>query len=124
MSVLTPMRPTDLRSPTWAIPSTTVQKMIGAISILISLMKPSASGRSHGLFIGREHRIQPVLRTTWVCGSIGRWNLTPRQVSSSVRCWRPEPAIATACRRSSPRTDGGSSWPSPRWTGAAARRST
>ncbi|SHT91780.1 Uncharacterised protein [Mycobacteroides abscessus subsp. abscessus] len=27
------------------MPSTTVQKMIGAISILISLMKPSAKGR-------------------------------------------------------------------------------
>ncbi len=38
------MRPTDLRSPTCAIPITTVQKMIGAISILISLMKASATG--------------------------------------------------------------------------------
>ena len=38
------MRPTDFRSPTWAIPITTVQKMIGAISILISLMNASATG--------------------------------------------------------------------------------
>ena len=44
MSAFTPIRPTALRSPTWAIPSTTVQKMMGAINILISLMKPSANG--------------------------------------------------------------------------------
>jgi hypothetical protein len=33
-------------SPMPAIPATTVAKMIGAISILISLMKPSPSGLS------------------------------------------------------------------------------
>jgi len=38
-----PMRPTFLASWICAIPETTVQKIIGAITILISLMKPSPS---------------------------------------------------------------------------------
>src|SRR3954447_8971863 len=37
------MRPTFLASWIWAMPETTVQKMIGAITILISLIKPSPS---------------------------------------------------------------------------------
>jgi hypothetical protein len=36
--------PTFFKSPAPAMPSTTVQKMIGAMIILISLMKPSPSG--------------------------------------------------------------------------------
>ena len=38
------------------MPSTTVQKMIGAINILISLMKPSASGFR---FDAKSGHIQP-----------------------------------------------------------------
>ncbi len=41
-----PTRPTLRMSPAPAMPSTTVQKMIGAISILTSAMKPSPSGLS------------------------------------------------------------------------------
>ena len=33
----------------WAMPDTTVQKMIGAMTILMSLMKPSPSAFTHGL---------------------------------------------------------------------------
>ena len=40
-SVLTPTRPTFLRSRIEPIPCTTVQKMTGAIIIAISEMKPS-----------------------------------------------------------------------------------
>ena len=39
-----PTRPTFFMSSMLAMPCTTVQKMIGAISILISLMKTSPSG--------------------------------------------------------------------------------
>ena len=39
-----PALPTAFMSPTPATPATTVQKMIGAITILTSLMKPSPSG--------------------------------------------------------------------------------
>ena len=39
-----PTRPTFFMSSMLAMPCTTVQKMIGAISILISLMKASPSG--------------------------------------------------------------------------------
>ncbi|BEK86415.1 hypothetical protein GCM10010198_01480 [Nocardia seriolae] len=49
---MTPIRPTDFKFPTCAIPSTTVQNTIGAITILISLMNPSPNGfrsvPSHG----------------------------------------------------------------------------
>ena len=38
------MRPTFLRSSAPAMPSTTVQKMTGAMIILMSLMKPSPKG--------------------------------------------------------------------------------
>ena len=40
------MRPTSLMLPIFAKPSTTVAKMRGASSILISLIKPSARGWS------------------------------------------------------------------------------
>src|SRR4051794_17773979 len=39
-----PTRPTRLRSPIEEMPCTTVQKITGAIIILISAMKPSPSG--------------------------------------------------------------------------------
>ena len=45
-SALPPTRPTFFMLPAPAMPSTTVQKMIGAISILTSAMKPSPSGFS------------------------------------------------------------------------------
>ena len=38
------MRPTSFRLPILAMPTTMVPKITGASSILISLMKPSASG--------------------------------------------------------------------------------
>jgi len=41
---LPPTRPTFFMSPAPAIPRTTVQKMIGLISILTSEMKPSPNG--------------------------------------------------------------------------------
>ena len=41
-----PTLPRRLRSPMPAMPATTVQKMIGAMIILMSLMKPSPSGWS------------------------------------------------------------------------------
>ncbi len=44
-SALMPTRPIFFKSPMPAMPETTVVKMIGAISILINLMKPSPSGR-------------------------------------------------------------------------------
>ena len=44
-----PTRPTFLASWMWEMPDTTVQKMIGAITILISLMKPSPSALIHSL---------------------------------------------------------------------------
>ena len=44
-SVSPPTFPTALASPTPATPPTTEQKMIGAINILTSLMKPSPNGR-------------------------------------------------------------------------------
>ena len=40
------MRPTLFMSPIFAMPTTTVAKMIGAIIIRISLMNPSPSGLS------------------------------------------------------------------------------
>jgi hypothetical protein len=43
-SALIPMRPTERRSPTWAMPITTVQNTIGEITILMSVMKASAIG--------------------------------------------------------------------------------
>ena len=43
-TALTPTRPTCFRSPAPAMPCTTTQKTIGAMIILISLMKPSPSG--------------------------------------------------------------------------------
>jgi hypothetical protein len=39
------MRPTSFMCPICAMPTVMVVKMIGAISIRISLMKPSPSGR-------------------------------------------------------------------------------
>ena len=39
-----PMRPTSFIAPMCAMPTTTVVKTIGAISIFTSLMKPSPSG--------------------------------------------------------------------------------
>ena len=39
------MRPTSRIAPMWAMPTTTVEKTIGAISIFTSLMNPSPSGR-------------------------------------------------------------------------------
>ena len=45
-SALPPTRPTFFMLPAPAMPSTTVQKMIGAISILTSAMNPSPSGFS------------------------------------------------------------------------------
>ena len=42
-SALTPTLPTFFASCIWAMPETTVQKIMGAITILISLMKPSPS---------------------------------------------------------------------------------
>ncbi|MNN73311.1 hypothetical protein D3C81_1894190 [compost metagenome] len=41
---LTPILPTSLMLPILAIPTTTVPKIIGANSIFMSLMKPSAKG--------------------------------------------------------------------------------
>jgi hypothetical protein len=46
MTALTPTRPTFLRSPVPEMPSTTTQKTSGAMTILISLMKPSPRGFS------------------------------------------------------------------------------
>ncbi len=43
-SVFTPTRPTLRRSPMDEMPCTTVQKITGAIIILMSEMKPSPSG--------------------------------------------------------------------------------
>ena len=45
MIAFRPIRPTDEMSPTLAMPVTTTQKISGAMTILISLMKPSPSGR-------------------------------------------------------------------------------
>ena len=45
-SALPPTRPTFFMLPAPAMPRTTVQKMIGEISILTSAMKPSPSGLS------------------------------------------------------------------------------
>jgi hypothetical protein len=45
MVARSPMRPTSFISPTWARPVTIVVKTIGPISMRISLMKPSPSGR-------------------------------------------------------------------------------
>ncbi len=44
ISALRPIRPNAFRSPALAMPVTTTQKTSGAISALISLMKPSPSG--------------------------------------------------------------------------------
>src|SRR4051812_5544742 len=52
------MRPTFLASWIWAMPDTTVQKMIGAITILISLMKPSPSALIQSL-VARLGHSQP-----------------------------------------------------------------
>ncbi len=43
-SAFSPTRPTSFMSPIFAMPTTTVQNTIGAIIILISLMKASPSG--------------------------------------------------------------------------------
>jgi len=53
------MRPTSLTLPILAMPTTTVPKMIGASSILISLMKPSAKGCSLAPMSGRKKPIAP-----------------------------------------------------------------
>ena len=45
MTARKPMRPTSFISPMCAMPTTIVVKMIGAMSIRISLMNPSPSGR-------------------------------------------------------------------------------
>ena len=49
-----PTRPTSFMSPIFAMPTTTVLKMIGAIIILISLMKPSPSG----FIVVRQRRVE------------------------------------------------------------------
>ena len=49
------MRPTFLASCICAMPDTTVQKMIGAITILISLMKPSPSALIQSLVASAGH---------------------------------------------------------------------
>jgi hypothetical protein len=54
------MRPTFLASWMWAMPETTVQKMIGAITILISLMKPSPSALIQSLVATSGHS-QPTM---------------------------------------------------------------
>src|SRR3954451_17095799 len=65
------MRPTFLASWIWAMPETTVQKMIGAITILISLMKPSPSALIHSL-VATDGQSQPTMApntiaiSTWI----------------------------------------------------------
>src|SRR6185369_3245607 len=54
------MRPTFLASWMWAMPETTVQKMIGAITILISLMKPSPSALIQSL-VATAGQSQPTM---------------------------------------------------------------
>ena len=49
MSAFRPTRPTLLALSMWAMPDATVQKMIGAMIILMSLMKPSPSALTQGL---------------------------------------------------------------------------
>ena len=55
------MRPTSLMLPIFAMPSTTVAKMMGASSILISLIKPSARGWSVTAMFGAN---RPTKRPT------------------------------------------------------------
>ena len=45
-----PTRPTLRASSMWAMPEATVQKMMGAITILMSLTKPSPSALTHSLW--------------------------------------------------------------------------
>ena len=58
MSASPPVLPTFFMSPTPAIPVTTVQKMTGAISILMSLMNPSPKRlhRGAGLRVQRAEQ--------------------------------------------------------------------
>ncbi|MFT3833302.1 MAG: hypothetical protein QM711_08280 [Micropruina sp.] len=51
---MTPTRPTDFTSPTWAMPVTITRKMIGAITILINRMKPSPIGLSWAPIVGQS----------------------------------------------------------------------
>src|SRR3954449_6948584 len=56
MNARSPIRPTSRISPICAMPTTIVVKMIGAISIRISLMNPSPSGRSAAPVQARQVR--------------------------------------------------------------------
>src|SRR3954453_12815022 len=84
------MRPTDLRSPTWAIPMTTVQKMIGAISILISLMKASATGLRSAPNAGHSHptRMPATMATSsWVNSDVYHRDFGGESTAPVVACW-------------------------------------
>jgi hypothetical protein len=65
-----PTRPTLLASWIWEMPDTTVQKMIGAISIRISLMKPSPSALIQSL-VARSGHSQPTM--TPITMAISTW---------------------------------------------------
>src|ERR1700730_14158350 len=64
-------RPTLLASWMWAMPETTVQKMIGAIIILISFTKPSPIALIHS-FLAKSGKSQPtrppstMAMSTWI----------------------------------------------------------
>src|ERR1700730_2495574 len=64
-------RPTLLASWMWAMPETTVQKMMGAIIILISFTKPSPSALIHS-FLAKSGNSQPtsppstMAMSTWI----------------------------------------------------------
>jgi hypothetical protein len=65
---LTPTRPTFLRSRIEPIPCTTVQKITGAIIILISEMKPSPSGLNATPISGKKWPIKmptAIASRTW-----------------------------------------------------------
>ncbi|MNG11785.1 hypothetical protein D3C84_953530 [compost metagenome] len=67
------MRPTFFRSPAPDMPLTTTQKTIRAISILISLMKPSPRGLSWVDSSGRAMpHITPSTRPIMTCRKIER----------------------------------------------------
>ena len=62
------MRPTSRIAPMCAMPTTTVENTIGAISIFTSLMKPSPSGRIAAPFSGATNpRMMPAAMPISTC---------------------------------------------------------
>src|SRR4051812_17435643 len=98
-----PIRPTFLASWICEMPDTTVQKMIGAITILISLMKPSPSALTQSL-VARPGSSQPnsapitIAISTWTYKTLYQGVAARRAVGVAVTAVMTSPPLRSALR--------------------------